>query len=271
MRWMLANGTRVRAGVTPGKGGTQVDDLPVFHSVQEARSAFPDVTVSAVVVPSAHVFAAVQEALETGLSFIYILTEHVPVHDVLKLREMAHARDAVILGPASVGLIRFPAFQLGYLGGEHVFTSGLKEGDTAVLSTSGGMTNEIMMACARAGIGLRIAIALGGGMVCGTTLIEALQDCEEHHDIRRMAIFTEPGQPLLDALLDHKITLRKPTAIFLAGGALDDLPKGVPYGHTGTIIGEGQRSVAEMKAGLRALHIPCAETMQELISHLSCL
>lgn len=271
MRWMRASGTNVCAGVTPGKGGSDVDGVPVFNSVADARTRFPDSFVSCVAVPAAFVRSAVKEALEGGVRFVYVLSEHVPVHDVLAIRSLARTQMASVLGPASVGFVCFPAFQLGYLGGQNVFEHGLQEGDAAVLSTSGGMTNEILMGCARANVGVRFAAALGGGTICGITLTEAVADAQDRADVRRLAIFTEPGQPLLTALLDGRLVLHKPAVLFLAGRELDNLPKGVPYGHTGTLLGEGQRTVSETISGLKALGIRCASTMDDFFLQLQSL
>lgn len=269
-RWMLANGTRVCAGVTPGKGGTLHENIPVFENVAEARAAFPDACVSSIVVPPMRVLSAVHDALSAGIAFIHILTEQVPVHDALALCEAAKQHGATVLGPASVGIVSMPGFQLGYLGGQEVFQN-MQEGSLALLSTSGGMANEIMMACARNGIGLRLAAALGGSALSGLTMLEAVQDCERRDDIERLVLFLEPGQPILNALLTKQLTFQKPTTVFLAGKALDVLPKGVSYGHTGTLLGDGQRTVAETYAGLQALDITCVETIDELVSSLKTL
>ena len=262
--WMITSGTKVVAGVTPGKGGQEVEGRPIFNTVKEARAAFPDISVSCVVVPAALVLGAVREAMEAGIPFIHILTENVPVHDAVEIRHLAVSHQARVLGPASVGLLRFPAFRLSYLGGETPFDGHLKEGDIAALSTSGGMTNEIISAFSREGLGIRIAIAVGGGSVVGTSLVEAMELVDADPDVKRIAIFVEPGQPILNHLLAGHLS-KKPLTIFLAGEALDRLPRGLPYGHTGTILGENEPTIAEMRAKLKAKGIACASTMSEFI------
>jgi succinyl-CoA synthetase alpha subunit len=263
--WLVASGVNVVGGVTPGKGGQTVEGKPVFNSVGELRERFPDVAVSSIVVPAARVPGAVEEALGAGITSLHILTEQVPVHDVMRMKELARARGATILGPSSVGYLQFPRFRVGYLGGEAPFQA-LKEGGMAIVSTSGGMTNELMMALSREGIGVRLAFALGGDRVIGTTLEEAIRWSEARPEVTSLAIFIEPGRPLLPALISGTFSFTKPTVMFLAGEALDDLPRGMPYGHTGTILGEDERPVREIREALRQRNVTCVGTMSEFLA-----
>lgn len=260
-RWMIASGANVIAGVTPGKGGQEVESRPVFDSVNNA----PPADVSCIVVPSAHALSAVKEALSAGIRFIHVLTENVPLHDAVEMRRLAQEKRATLLGPASVGYLRFPDTRIGYVGGETPFSGRIREGDIAVISTSGGMTNELMAALSRAGQGIRLAIAVGGGLVCGTSPTEAVRIAEADPDVRRIAMFVEPGQPFLRELLDGA-DVSKPFALFLPGAALDDLPRGLPYGHTGTILGENDLSVTETRSRLAARGLRVATSVSELVT-----
>ncbi len=212
-RWLIQSGVKVVAGVTPGKGGQESEGCPVFNSVSEARQAFPDLLVSCIVVPPARVLGAVQEAVAAGIKFMNILTEQVPVHDVLAMRELATKNQATILGPSSVGYLQFPAFRLGYLGGDNPFKY-LKEGNAAIVSTSGGMTNELLMSLAHHGIGAKLAFAIGGDRVTGISLEEAIAWSEDREEVKFLVIFIEPGRPLLRSLLAGMVTFRKPTVVF---------------------------------------------------------
>ena len=241
-KWLLASGANVVAGITPGKEGEQIEGRPIFNSVHAAREAFPSVTLSTIVVPSARVLGAVQEAIAAGMTYLNLLTEGVPVQDVLSMRRTAIASGATILGPSSVGYLQFPAFRTGYIGGENPWEQ-LTEGDTAVLSTSGGMVNEIMMGLARAGIGLRCAFAIGGDRISAYSLEEALQFCEQWSAVKRIILFVEPGRPFLPRLLRGTVSSTKPLILFLAGDILDILPRGKAYGHTGTLLGEEEETV----------------------------
>lgn len=264
-RWLIGSGVKVVGGVTPGKAGQEVEGCPVFDTVAACRQKFPQATVSCIVVPSSRVFAAVQEAIEAGVTFINILTEQVPVHDVLKIRELANAKGVTILGPSSVGYLQFPKFRIGYIGGESPFDH-VTEGGMAILSTSGGMTNELMMSLARNSFGIRVAMALGGDRVVGTTLEQAIDWVESLDGVKTLALFIEPGRPLLRALASGEATFRKPTIVFLAGEALDDLPRGMPYGHTGTILGEDDPSVREIRQALHKRGIVCVGSMSEFVT-----
>lgn len=263
-KWLIASGVNVIGGVTPGKAGQSVGGRPVFDSVASLRQAFPSVEVTSIVVPPSRVLGAVEEAINAGIKYINILTEQVPVHDVLRIRALVKEQRVEILGPSSVGYLQFPAFRIGYLGGEAPFQT-LKEGGVAVISTSGGMTNELVMALSRNAIGVRLAFALGGDRIIGTTLEEAIRWSENQEDVRSLAVFVEPGRPLLKTLLAGTFVFRKPTVVFLVGEALDDLPRGLPYGHTGTLLGEDEMSIRDVRKALNDRGIVCVGTMSEYI------
>lgn len=264
-KWLVASGVNVVGGVTPGKGGQAVEGRPVFDSVAALREKFPDVHVTSIVVPPSRVLGAVEEAINVGLKYLHILTEQIPVHDVLHMRGIACASGATILGPSSVGYLQFPAFRIGYLGGETPFQS-LQEGGMAIVSMSGGMTNELMMALSRNGIGIRLALALGGDRVIGTTLEDAVQWSEARPEVSSLGLFVEPGRSFLKHMTSGALTFKKSAVVFLAGASLDDLPRGLPYGHTGTILAEDEMTVREVHEKLRERGIACVGTMSEFIN-----
>ncbi len=262
-KWLLGSGVRVVAGVTPGKGGQTIEERPIFNSVAEAKAVFPELEVTSIVVPPLRVLGAVEDALANGMRYVQILTENIPVHDVLHMRRQAEAVGATILGPSSVGYLQFPQFRVGYIGGEEPFRI-LKEGSLAVVSNSGGMTNELLMGLSRRGIGIRCAFAVGGDRVVGTSLRDALMHVEASADVSAIAMFAEPGHPLLTALITGEYSVKKPLAILMPGDVLDTLPRGMPYGHTGTVLGEDERSVPEMRAAISAKGYVCTGSLQEM-------
>lgn len=265
-RWMIASGTEVVAGVTPGKGGQEVEGRPIFSSVAEAVATFPDIQASSVAVPPLAVRSAVEEALTSGIRLVHVLTENVPVQDVLAIRSLASANNAMIIGPSSVGLIEMPSFRLGYLGGESPFIT-LREGRLAILSTSGGMANEIVMACGRRGIGIRLVLSLGGDRIAGTSVKEAIARMEQRDDVEAIALFVEPGNPWLRDV--HAPT--KPTAVMLPGDALESLPRGMPYGHTGTILGEDEPRLVDVRRRIVAQGIKCTNRLSEFLGYCASL
>lgn len=262
-RWMAASGSLVVAGVVPGKGGQEADGWPVFDAVRDA----PTADVACVVVPPAHASSAVQEALSAGIRFVHVLTEDVPLHEAVEIRRRAKAAGACVLGPGSVGWLRMPDVRIGYIGGERPFSGALKEGDIAILSTSGGMANELMAAVSRAGEGIRLAIATGGGRVVGTDLREAVAIAEADPEVRRLVVFAEPGQPILRQWETGPLP-SKPLVLFFPGAALDALPRGLPYGHTGAVLGEDEPSVVECRARLARRGIVLATSVPELVERV---
>lgn len=262
--WLVASGVNVVGGVTPGKGGQETEGRPVFDSVVAARERFPDCVVSSIVVPPSRVLGAVEEAIAAGIRYIHVLTEQIPLRDVLVMRKSAVSQGVALLGPSSVGYLQFPRFRIGYLGGEVPFET-LKEGGAAILSTSGGMANELMMSLSRHGIGVRLALALGGDRVVGLTLEDAIAWTESLEEVNLLALFVEPGRPILKTLAEGTFRFQKQAVVFLAGEALDSLPRDVPYGHTGTVLGEGDVSVHETRLALRRQGITCVGSMSEFL------
>ncbi len=261
--WLLGSGVRVVAGVTPGKGGQLVENRPIFNSVAEAKTAFPNIQVTSIVVPPMRVLGAVEDALLAGLRFVHVLTENIPVHDVLAMRQKAQEVGVHILGPSSVGYLNFPKFRIGYIGGEDPFRV-LKEGSLAVISNSGGMTNELLMGLSRRGIGVRFACAVGGDRVVGTSLRDAISHAEDSKDVSSIVMFAEPGHPVLTALANGEFAVYKPLAILMPGDVLDTLPRGMPYGHTGTVLGEDDRSVPGLRAAICAKGYMCTGSLREM-------
>lgn len=266
--WLKQSGMRVRAGVTPGKGGVEVEGCPIFDSVQAALAAFPQIGITSIVVPASRVRGAVEEALEAGLTKIHLLTESVPVHDVLALHRQAEEKGAIILGPSSVGYLQFPPFRIGYIGGENPFRL-VQEGDIALISTSGGMVNELMMGLARKGRGICCAFAIGGDRVPLFSLERAIAYADQHPKVKHIIVFAEPGRPFFQSLLKGDIPLTHALTLFIAGDILDQLPRGKAYGHTGTLLQEEEGSVSSLRAVLRAKGIACVSTMPELFAHLA--
>ncbi len=266
-KWLRQSGMQVCAGVTPGKGGKVVEACPIFDSVQEACQAFPQIEVTSIVVPATRVRGAVEEALAANIKYLHILTESVPVHDVVVVRTLARTQNAYILGPSSVGYLQFPAFRLGYIGGENPF-SVIMDGGVSLVSTSGGMTNEIMMGLARHQIGIHTAFAIGGDRVPAFSLEEALTFCDALPETKQLVVFAEPGRPFFTQLLRGQLPYTHPLILFLAGDILDQLPRGKAYGHTGTLLQEEEQAVASLRVALRERGITCVATMTELIQCL---
>jgi succinyl-CoA synthetase alpha subunit len=264
-RWMMASGIRVVAGVNPGQGGTRIEDRPIYETVADAVAAHPDAAASCIVVPPKFVLAAVREALAAGIRVMNVLTENIPVHDVLTMRREARAENAWIFGPSSVGVLVMPGFRMGFIGGENPF-SVIREGSLALISVSGGMSNELLVALSRAGVGIRLVVAIGGDRVTGMLVEEAIAWAESRHDVDRIALFIEPGNPLLAAFASGEIHPSKPTVILLPGNGMEAMPRGLPYGHTGTILGEDAQKLADVRAAILRQGTVCTDSIEQFIN-----
>lgn len=269
--WMIASGTEVLAGVTPGKAGELVEGRPIFDSVADAKKEFPQIDTTSIVVPPLRVLEAVQSAFEAGVTYAHILSEGVPVHDVLRIRALAKQYDAAVLGPSSVGLM-FPTekWRVGYIGGEKPFNH-IIPGSVGLISSSGGMTNEILQAFFRNGTGVHCAMSVGGDRISGMSVEEAMRMWEGVSAVQTMAVFVEPGNPLLDRLVSGEVRFTKPCIFLVPGDALAHLPKGRPYGHAGTQLAENAPTLHDMRKVISEYGYPCFGRLEDFVEAVKAL
>ncbi len=239
---MIQYGTKVVAGVTPGKGGTEVNGIPVYDTVQEAKDAH-DVTASVIFVPAPFAGDAALEAIYAGLNPVVIITEHVPVRDEIKVIHAAARRGITIVGPNTPGIIVPGVKQkLGIMPG-HVFA----DGPVALMSRSGTLTYEIAAGMTNAGIGISTAIGLGGDPCVGLTTIEAVKLFEKDPETKAMVIVGEIGGDAEERAAAYiKEHVDVPVVGFIAGRTA---PPGKRMGHAGAIIsGSTGTAAAKIKA-----------------------
>ncbi len=239
---MLDYDTKVVAGVTPGKGGQEVLGIPVYNTVKEAMEKH-EINTSFVVVPPAFAKSAVFEALDAGIGFVLCFTENVPLHDCAAMISKAREKDAVLIGPASVGMIS-PGFgRIGPIGGliekvKEIY----KKGDIGIISKSGGMTNETAWVVRQAGLGQSTVVGIGGEMLIGSNYADLLRLFEKDKQTKGVVIFGEIGgtyeEEIAQVLKDKEFT--KPVAVFIAGRFAEELPQGIQFGHAGAIIERGR-------------------------------
>ncbi|KKM67597.1 hypothetical protein LCGC14_1469540 [marine sediment metagenome] len=168
---MLEYGTEIVAGVTPNKGGQEVYSIPVFNDVKEAKEQ-TGCNTSIIFVPARFTFGAVEESLLAGINTTCIITENVPVFDMLRLVEISKERDLYIIGPNCPGILIPEKIKLGIMPGDMCHY-----GDVAIISKSGTLSYEITKAIGNAGIGVSAFVGIGGDPVRGTTMIEAVAYC----------------------------------------------------------------------------------------------
>lgn len=245
---MLEYGTKVIAGVTPGKGGQEVQGVPVFNSVAEVSEIMNTPDASVIYVPPLFVKAAAVEALNAGIRFVLIFTEKVPTSDSAYIYSLAKEKGASVLGPSSVGLINpKKRLKIGSIGGgtpDRVF----QPGNICIISKSGGMSSEIGLHLKNNGLGVSYALGIGGDRIAGTDFADFLMAVEEDADTHASVMFGELGgtyeERVGEMVKAGKIT--KPVVAFIAGEFTLTLPSEVQFGHAGAII-EGDRGRPDYK------------------------
>lgn len=266
----LAYGSRIVAGVTPGKGGQEVHGVPVYDTVREAAAEHaPDVSV--ISVPASGVLDAAREAFAHGIRLCLIMSERVPRLDTARLLAEARESGCTVIGPNTLGLIRPGVAKLGTIGGrvDNVRKSFLP-GNVAILSRSGGMTTEIASFLTSRGIGQSIAIGVGGDPVIGSNFTDLVRLLEDDGSTRSVVLYGEPGGTAEEELADH--LLSRPSRLrinaFLAGRFVDDM-EGVRFGHAAVMVEGGRGSVGSKAARLREAGVFVAAGFEEILEGLA--
>ncbi|MHB8633858.1 MAG: succinate--CoA ligase subunit alpha [Thermoplasmatota archaeon] len=249
---MLQFGTRVVAGVTPGKGGEKVHGIPVYDTVREAVEK-AGANVSLVFVPAPYAKDAVIEAVDAGVGVIIVITEHIPVHDAALFVDYAKAKGVVLIGPNCPGACSPAAgTKVGILPG-----SIFKAGPVAVASKSGTLTYEIVAALSEKGIGQSTCLGLGGDPVPGTTLLDAVKLFNADPETRAIVLVGEIGggheEEAAEYIAQH---VRKPCYAYVAGRTA---PEGKKMGHAGALVEKGKGTAASKLAAFRAAGVKVAE------------
>lgn len=226
---MLDYGTKIVAGVTPGKGGTQVHRIPVYDTVEEAVKKH-DTDASIIFVPAPFAADAALKALDSGLKTIVIITEHIPVKDAIYVMASARQQGATVIGPNTPGIITPGECKLGVMPA-HVF----KPGVVGIVSRSGTLTYEIAAGISAKGSGQSTCVGLGGDPVVGLSFAEVLRMFEVDEHTEAVALIGEIGGNLeeLAAEFVSKEGYSKPVVAFVAGRTA---PSGKRMGHAGAII-----------------------------------
>lgn len=234
--WMKIAGTKVVAGVTPGKGGQEVDGAPIYNSVQEAVAAHPEVTATAIYVPAKFVKSAAMEAIAAKIPLIHIIAENVPVRDTAEILATAKKAGVRILGPSSIGVISPGKGKMGSIGGER--NEQCMPGNIGIISKSGGMSSEICTVLTRKKIGQSTVVGIGGDVLIGSTFADLLPLFEKDPETKAVVIIGELGgtyeEEAAAVLASKKFT--KPLIAFVSGLFAETLPQGVSFGHAGAIV-----------------------------------
>lgn len=249
-------GTKVVAGVSPGKGGQSVHGVPVFDTVHEAVEE-TDADTSVVFVPAPFVLDAALEAMGSNISTIVIISEHVPVHDAMRIVSLSLRKQKRIIGPNCPGVASPGKAKVGILPNQ-IF----KRGDVGVVSRSGTLTYEIVDSISQAGMGQSTCVGIGGDRVIGTIFVDCLRMFEEDEQTKRIVLVGEIGgsaeEEAARFIAEH---VSKPVCAYIAGRSA---PPGKRMGHAGAIVSRGTGTAKSKIKALSDAGVAVATTTVEI-------
>jgi succinyl-CoA synthetase alpha subunit len=249
---MLEYGTKIVAGVTPGKGGIEVEGVPVFNTVEEAKKA-TGANVSVIYVPAPFAADAIMEAVDAELDLVICITEHIPVLDMVKVKRFMEGKKTRLIGPNCPGVITPGECKIGIMPG-YIHT----KGHVGVVSRSGTLTYEAVHQLSQAGIGQSTAVGIGGDPVNGTNFIDVLKAFNEDPETYAVIMIGEIGGTAEEeAARWVKENMTKPVVGFIGGRTA---PPGKRMGHAGAIISGGKGTADEKIRVMNECGIKVAET-----------
>ena len=253
----LAYGTKVVAGVTPGKGGqTVLNSIPVYNTVLEAKQKHGG-DVSLIFVPPSGCADAILEAIDADVELIIAITEGVPVRDMLAVKQALSTSKSRLIGPNCPGIISPELAKIGIMPG-HIH----KKGPVGVVSRSGTLTYEVVGQLSRLGIGQSTCVGIGGDPVNGTNFIDCLAAFEADPETQAIVMIGEIGGNAEEEAAEYiKQHVKKPVVCFIAG---QTAPPGKRMGHAGAIISGGKGTAQEKMAALKAAGIAVCESPADM-------
>ena len=253
---MRSYGTNIVGGTSPGKGGQNVEGIPVFNTVAEAVEK-TGADTSIIFVPAPFAKDAMFEAADAGIKLIVCITEGVPVMDAVAAQHYIKLKGARLVGPNCPGLISPDKSMVGLLP-----TNIFKKGGTGVISRSGTLTYEIVDSLTKSGFGESTAIGVGGDPVVGLYFEDMLQLFQDDPETDSIVLVGEIGGDAEERAADFiKKNITKPVVAFISGR---QAPKGKQMGHAGAIITTGSGTAAEKIAAFEAVGVPVAKETSEI-------
>ena len=258
---MLAYGTKVVAGVTPGKGGQEVLGVPVFNSVREAMEA-TGANATVIFVPAKFMADSVYEAIDARVPLIFTIAEHVPVHDMMGCYHLARARGLRLFGPNSFGVISPGKTKAGFMA-HRIFSTG----NVGVMSRSATNCYETVFMMSNNGIGQSTCVGNGGDMIPGSTFVDVLPDFQADPETKAIVMIGEIGGSEEELAAEYiKKNVTKPVIALIAG---KNAPKGRSMGHAGAIVSaDGTGSAENKEKVLREAGVTIAESTQHIVDIL---
>ncbi len=253
---MLAYGTKIVAGVSPGKAGQKVEDVPVYNTVFAAlREHQADATI--LFIPAAFAKDAALEAMEAGIKIVVMIPEHIPVHDAMEIMSYARANGVTVVGPNTFGLVSSGKCKIGIMSNK-IFTPG----PVGVVSRSGTLCYEIVAQLKEHGLGTTTVVGLGGDRVVGLNFIDVLSEFAADSETKAVVMVGEIGGSAEEEAAAYiKENLKIPVVSFVAGKSA---PPGKRMGHAGAIIERGKGTYETKVKALQAAGIKVAELPSDI-------
>lgn len=249
-------GTQVVAGVHPGKGGTEIEGIPIFNTVAEAKAATA-ATASVIFVPPPGAADAILEAAENELDLVVCITEGIPVLDMARARSALRGSRTRLLGPNCPGVVTPEQCRIGIMPAQIT-----KPGPVGVVSRSGTLTYEAVDQLSRLGIGQSTCVGIGGDPVIGTNFIDALTLFQADPETKAVVMIGEIGGSAEEEAAEFiRSNMDKPVAAFIAG---QNAPPGKRMGHAGAIIAGGKGKACDKIAALEACGVAIAPSPAEI-------
>jgi succinyl-CoA synthetase alpha subunit len=263
-RYMADYGTRVVCGVTPGRGGSEVNGIPVYNTVVEAIKQHGQIDAAWAFIPAPQLKSALIEAIEAGIKLVGSSAERVPLHDNMELQAFARQKGARILGPGSMGIVSPGKAVLGWLGANKEFADELfKPGPVGVMSRSGGQTGTVVWVLTSNGLGISTAIHVGTEPIIGSSFAELLPYFEKDTETNAVVLFGEIGtvaeEEAAGVVKEGRFT--KPLVAYIAGRAM---PSGMRFSHASAIIERGRGTAESKVKALREAGAQVVDSPQEI-------
>lgn len=260
-RNMLDYKTHIVAGTSPNQAISEVHGVPVFRTIDDIKKRFA-IDISVIFVPAPHAKAAILEAIQAQIPLIVCITEGVPMHDMLEIKQKLHRSSSVLIGPNCPGVL-LPGRQLLGI----IPASLAAPGDTAIVSRSGTLTYEAMSLLTQVGFGQRYIIGIGGDMISGISFVDCLQLFQNDPSVKRIVMIGEIGGISEITAADYiKQSINKPVYAYIAGHSA---PAGIQMGHAGAILGTNTlESAAAKTAYLQQAGAITANSISQLIQKI---
>jgi len=259
---MLQYGTKIVGGVTPGKGGSSVEGVPVFDSVLEAKQN-TGANASVIYVPEKFAMDAIVEAIDAGIELLVCITEGIPINQMIKVNQYLIGKNTRLIGPNCPGLISPGKSKIGIMPGQ-IF----KQGHVGVVSKSGTLTYEVVYQLTNGGFGESTCIGIGGDPIIGTNFIDVLALFEKDPETHSIVLIGEIGGEAEEQAAEYisKFVTKKVVS-FIAGRTA---PPEKRMGHAGAIVSNGKGTAEGKVAAFEAVGVPVAKIPSQLPDLLRC-